>query len=215
MPADLGPAYSHRLALLETARAALERDTLDGITALEHVDRVSFRVKSTDSFLAKALDPANQPPYAHPLLEIEDQIAGRVIVFFLRDIDLVRECLTQVFSTVERSRRQPDRDEEFGYESEHLICVIPPHVKPNGWTAHEDMPETFELQIRTVFMHAYAEPQHDMSYKRSMELPAEVRKELAWIAASAWGADRAYERVRVWREATARNDATDATSLHG
>jgi hypothetical protein len=25
-----------------------------------------------------------------------------------------------------------------------------------------------------------------------------IRRELAWIAASAWGADQAYERVREW-----------------
>jgi len=44
-------------------------------------------------------------------------------------------------------------------------------------------------------MHAYAEPQHDFAYKRSDELPFETRRELAWIAAMTWGADKAYQRV--------------------
>jgi ppGpp synthetase/RelA/SpoT-type nucleotidyltranferase len=57
------------------------------------------------------------------------------------------------------------------------------------------MPSTFELQIRTLFMHAWAEPQHDMGYKAAQELTREIRRELAWIAASAWGADQAYDRV--------------------
>lgn len=48
-------------------------------------------------------------------------------------------------------------------------------------------------------MHAYAEPQHDLSYKAAADLPSEIRRELAWVAASAWGADQAYERVRRWR----------------
>src|SRR5438128_1112217 len=99
--------------MLETAKAGLERETVDALAAIEHVDRVSFRVKSTESFVAKASDPANSPPYTHPLLEVEDQIGGRVIVFFLRDIAAVQERLSQTFSTVERARRQPARDEEF------------------------------------------------------------------------------------------------------
>lgn len=198
MAEDLSGTYLSRIALLEAAKATLERETSEALSDIPHIDRVSFRVKPPESFLAKALDPANSPPYSHPLLEIEDQIAGRVIVFFLADLTTVRERLSRTFSTVEWSRRRPERDAEFGYESDHIICVIPPHLKPEGWSDRDDMPNTFELQIRTVFMHAYAEPQHDIAYKNSADLPASVRKELAWIAASAWGADQAYERVLEW-----------------
>jgi ppGpp synthetase/RelA/SpoT-type nucleotidyltranferase len=57
------------------------------------------------------------------------------------------------------------------------------------------MPTTFELQIRTLCMHAWAEPQHDVGYKSAEELSREDRRELAWIAASIWGADHGFERV--------------------
>jgi ppGpp synthetase/RelA/SpoT-type nucleotidyltranferase len=57
------------------------------------------------------------------------------------------------------------------------------------------MPSTFELQIRTLFMHAYAEPQHDFAYKSSAELLRDDRKRLGWIASAAWGADRAYQEL--------------------
>lgn len=42
-------------------------------------------------------------------------------------------------------------------------------------------------------MHAWAEPQHDMGYKG--DPGPEVKRELAWIAASAWGADRTLNEV--------------------
>jgi putative GTP pyrophosphokinase len=195
VPDPLQEAYASRLNLLEELAKSLERETLDALLGLEHVDRVSFRVKTLDSFISKATDSANQPPYSSPLTEIEDQVAGRVIVFFLSDIELIRDRIQRTFRTVERSSRRPVRDEEFGYESEHLICMIPPQVKPKEWAEAIDLPSTFELQLRTVFMHAYAEPQHDLSYKASSELPTEVKRQLAWIAASAWGADQAYLRV--------------------
>jgi ppGpp synthetase/RelA/SpoT-type nucleotidyltranferase len=45
--------------------------------------------------------------------------------------------------------------------------------------------------------HAYAEPQHDLAYKPETPPSDEIRRELAWVAASSWGADQALERVRV------------------
>jgi ppGpp synthetase/RelA/SpoT-type nucleotidyltranferase len=198
MHKELREEYLERLPLLEALRESLERETKDALSGYPHVDRIGFRVKGVGSFVLKAEDPKNAPTYSEPLVEIEDQVAGRVIVFFSSDLSDVRGRLEATFTTVERAERHPPRDAEFGYESDHLICVIPPHLKPDGWTDREDVPSTFEIQIRTLFMHAYAEPQHDLAYKAADDLPREVRRELAWIAASAWGADRAYERVRAW-----------------
>jgi putative GTP pyrophosphokinase len=211
MHEDLRSQYSDRLGLLERLRSNLEQETKDALAALPHIDRVTFRVKGVDSFVAKAADPQNNPPYLDPLAEIEDQVAGRVIVFFLSDLLIVHERLAGSYSTIERSQRRPERDMEFGYESDHLICVIPPHLKPNGWEMRHDVPSTFELQIRTLFMHAYAEPQHDIGYKAAHDLPHEIRRELAWIAASAWGADQANERVRKWNEGRPTGDSSGPT----
>lgn len=195
--ADLRERYTARGSILERLRDNLERETKEALARIRHIDRITFRVKDPDSFVRKT-EKSVDPPYENPLSEIEDQVAGRVIVFFLAGIDTVLERLSGTFTAVEGRRRSPARDEEFGYESHHLICIIPPHAKPDGWAALEDPPQTFELQVRTIFMHAYSEPQHDLAYKGVKELPSEVRRELAWIAASAWGADRAYDRVVGW-----------------
>jgi putative GTP pyrophosphokinase len=208
MREDLRSRYSDRLSLLEELRSTLEEETKEALAALPHIDRVTFRVKGGDSFVAKAADPKNDPPYQDPLAEIEDQVAGRVIVFFLGDLVTVHERLAGSYSTIERSQRRPERDVEFGYESDHLVCVIPPHLKPSGWAKRHDMPSTFELQIRTLLMHAYAEPQHDIGYKAPRDLSHQIRRELAWIAASAWGADQAYERVRKWNEGCPVGDSS-------
>jgi putative GTP pyrophosphokinase len=188
--------YEARSSMLEGLSVNLESETKEAVSANAHVDRVLFRVKTAQSFADKAEDQKNSPPYIDPLVEIEDQVAGRVLVYVLSDLQQIEERLRETFNAVERSERRPSRDAEFGYESNHLICIIPPHVLPDGWRARADLPTTFEIQIRTLFMHAYAQPQHRLAYKAAQELPAEVRRELGWVAASAWGADRAYERVR-------------------
>jgi ppGpp synthetase/RelA/SpoT-type nucleotidyltranferase len=198
MPESIKEQYERRLPLLAALCKSLLQETEDALEGVAHIDRITFRVKSLDSFLKKVEDPANDPSYEHPLTEIEDQVAGRVIVFFLFDIETIQERLAGTYTTVERSHRRPKRDEEFGYESHHLICTIPPHVLPDSWMKLDDPPTTFEIRVRTVFMHAYSEPQHHFAYKSSTELPPNVKKELAWIAASAWGADQAYARVAGW-----------------
>ena len=103
----------------------------------------------------------------------------------------------RLLNQVEQDHKRPTQYNEFDYESVHGVYVLPPQYLPAGWEAQEDMPETFELQVRTLFQHAYAEPQHDLGYKPGgADLTEETRRELAWIAASSWGADHALDRVR-------------------
>ena len=192
MSEDLQRIYREREPLLKATSLVIEQEFREILEHTPHIDRVSCRAKSLKSFIVKATDPANEPGYQYPLLEIEDQVAARVIVFFLSDIAVVRERLLRNLTPVEYRKRRPAKDEEFGYESEHVVCILP----------RDDMPTTFELQIRTLFMHAYAEPQHDMGYKAAGELPSDIRRELAWIAASSWGADQAYERFCSWYQKT-------------
>lgn len=194
--AEIEDLYQERIHLLKELAGKLERELTDALRDIPHIDRISFRTKGKKSFAKKAQDPSNNPGYSDPLVEVEDQVAGRILVHFLSDLAVVRDTIEGSLNTIEKIERRPQRDAEFGYESDHLVCTIPLHLKPDGWEQRADLPETFELQIRTLFMHAYAEPQHDMAYKGPDDLPREVRRELAWVAASAWGADRAFARIR-------------------
>ncbi len=204
MDERLRDAYSHRdrMALLRRLRDSLQSEVEETLRSIDHVDRIYFRIKSTQSFIDKASDPQISPRYKNPLVEIEDQVAGRILVFFLEDIDKVKTLLLRTFRTVERTHKKPSKDQEFGYESHHLICNIPPPCKPEGWNSRSDLPPTLELQIRTLFMHAYAEPQHNIAYKETKDLHSSIMRELAWIAASSWGADQAYSRVWKWYVST-------------
>ncbi len=186
--ANLVREYEARKGLLDQLAVALEDGLRECVGELSRIDRIAVRVKDPDSFARKA------SRYEVPLEEIEDQVAGRILVHFVSDIDQVSDRLCERFSVLEGVRHEPERDAEFGYESHHHVFLIPDHLKPDGWEAFDPMPTTFEVQIRTLFMHAYAEPQHDFAYKGG-ELPREIQRQLAWIAASAWGADRAYEQV--------------------
>lgn len=199
---DLGVAYATRLPLLGQLADRIETTTCEALKDVPHIDRISFRTKGHGSFLRKAAESK----YKNPLVELEDQVAGRVITFFRDDIPVVRGRLTRWFGNVEHEVKEPAGPNEFGYESDHYVFVIAEHWKPQGWQDLPDMPTTFELQVRTLFMHAWAEPQHDLGYKPGAPLDRETHRELAWVAASAWGADRTLNEI-AQRQSTVRQEA--------
>jgi len=197
MPDTLEQQFRASESTLKALSAQLEQQVCSSLSDTKHVDRISFRVKDLPGFLRKAGKVVNgAAKYSLPFEEIEDFVAGRVIVFFTSDIPIVLQALDKLFRRIEGDHKAPARDAEFGYESYHRVYHVPAplRVAPPG----AFLPRTFEMQVRTIFMHAYAEPQHDIDYKGAEELPTDVRRELAWIAASAWGADQAYERVLEW-----------------
>lgn len=194
---ELRAAYEERLPILHELAANLERETRRQLDGMPHIDRISFRAKEVESFLDKVLERRIDPPYEEPLIEVEDQVGGRILVFFVSDVAPAREQAERLFTPVEAVLRRPESYNVFDYESFHAIYGIPPPIKPADWGERDDLPRTFELQIRTLFQHAYAEPQHDLAYKPETPPSEDIRRELAWVAASSWGADQALERVRV------------------
>lgn len=49
------------------------------------------------------------------------------------------------FGDVEPQIKAPAMAQEFGYESETFVFVIPDHMKSDEWQEIADMPETFEF----------------------------------------------------------------------
>jgi putative GTP pyrophosphokinase len=191
-------AYRPRLGLLAALAGNLESHTRQALEGIDHIDRIVFRVKEALSYGRKSIakeKTTGKPKYGHPLEDIEDQVAGRVLVFFRRDVDVVVGRLRSAFNRVEQVRKAPESHDAFAYESEHLVFIIPPHALPPGWESLSAPPTTFELQVRTLFMHAWAEPQHDIEYKAQVPLTDDERRKLAWAASNAWGGDAIFEQV--------------------
>lgn len=193
---ELREEYEKRRPLLQEVAQRLERDLHEHFEGRPHIDRISFRVKTIASFVEKATSRKLDPPYEFPLAEVEDQIAGRILVLFSSDLSETVSHLGELYRPVEYEHKRPTRYNEFDYESMHGVYTLAAPNLPSGWGDFEDMPQTFEMQVRTLFQHAYAEPQHDLGYKPDVLQSDEVKRELAWIAAGCWGGDKALERVR-------------------
>ncbi len=161
---------------------------MDGV---QRIDRISARAKSPDRFLAKATkDKDGARKYADPFNEIQDQVAARITVFYLSDVELVESTVSRYFNRIEASTVVEDSPKTFGYEGRHLVLPIPQELFEEE--EHPEAPDFFELQIKTLFQHAWGEAEHDLAYKPSTPLTELQAREIAFTAAQAWGADQMF-----------------------
>jgi len=193
--------YNLLLPALQRIKVAVVTDLSEVLGQLEHVDAVYGRVKSKASFISKVL--RNPEKYDPPFREVEDLIAVRVLVLFPETgqqvADLVR---TSVFPPLESDYRHEADPKVFGYEGYQSIHTIPSGIL--GPAPNSDFPTVFELQIRTLFQHAWIAPDHKINYKNRDPFPDlveyEYKRKFGWLAASAWGCDQMLQDLlRIYR----------------
>ena len=185
---------------LKPAANELQRLIEGYLKGAERIDRVSVRAKSVDRFLKKAakIGDDGQQKYSDPLNQIQDQIGARIVTFYLADVQVMAERILKYFAPIEIKELVPDTEAEFGYFGKHFILLLPSDVTEAN-PASDLLPQFFELQVKTLFQHAWAEASHDLAYKPSgTELTSAQKRKVAFTAAQAWGADLIFEDL--WRE---------------
>lgn len=154
------------------------------------IDRVAARPKGIESFLKKAKKQnENGMKYTNPLVDIQDQIGARIITFYKDDAERVADIVLKYLRPIEDKDKTPESEWEFGYFGRHFILFVPNDVI-DPEIPKDMIPTVFELQIKTLFQHAWSESDHDLGYKPGEKpfLPDENRL-LALASAQAWGAD--------------------------
>jgi ppGpp synthetase/RelA/SpoT-type nucleotidyltranferase len=177
-------------AVLKPIADAIQADLSKLLRPEPRIDRVTTRAKAIESFLAKAAKTKadGTPKYADPIAEIQDQVGAMVVTFYLSDVERVADVVRAYFSEIEEQAIAPESTSAFDYEGRHLILHIPKEVL-HTITTLEERPKFFELQIKTLFQHAWAQANHDLGYKSDRHLSDHERRQIAFTAAQAWGAD--------------------------
>ena len=162
----------------------------DFVSEYDHIDRIYGRIKSKSSFILKV----RTKPYAYnpPFSQVEDFIGIRILAVFPEVSDQIACSISQGFcANVEDYYKEPPNPNQFGYEGHQIIQSIPVSLMPSK--SYDDFPKVFEIQVKTLLMHAWAEVEHVLRYEKirsGQSVPVAVEKRLAWIAASSWGSDR-------------------------
>jgi putative GTP pyrophosphokinase len=187
--------YSDRFdCCLRGIAESIERDIKENLKKSQRIDRVAGRAKAISSFIKKARKIENgSKKYSDSINQIQDQIGVRIIVLYSDDVDKISKKIENYYKPVERHKYVPDSHDKFGYEGKHYIMMIPDHllIEFSGCK----YPKFFELQIKTIFQHAWSEAEHDLGYKPNNALEFEEKRKLAFTAAQAWGADHMFNEL--------------------
>ncbi|GAS80376.1 GTP pyrophosphokinase [Paenibacillus amylolyticus] len=171
---------------------------LKDILELEHIPylNVVSRAKDLESYTQKA----QKEKYDDPIQQIKDMAGIRVIAYVESDVEKISKKIEEEFqidwkeSVNKSSTMDLDR---FGYRSNHYIaklselrCELP------EFRAYKDL--WFEIQIRTILQHAWAEIEHDRNYKmKGINLPNEkdIKRRFYLLAGALESADREFNSI--------------------
>lgn len=156
---------------------------------------IENRVKEKNS-LSRKIDGKNK--YQN-LNEITDIVGCRIISYFEIDVEKIVTLLTKEFkidevNSIDKKKiLDPDR---FGYLSYHIICSInDERAQLREYKNYKDL--KFEIQVRTILQHAWAEIEHDIGYKSNIAVPREFRRKFSRIASILEIADDEFSRLKL------------------
>ena len=148
------------------------------------VASVESRIKEEGSLAGKlALKGAKYDSLA----DITDIFGMRIITFYTDDVDKVASAVDRLFDVDwdnSVDKRKLHEVDSFGYLSLHYVCRLP------------DCPYRFEVQMRTILQHAWANMNHDTGYKSGVEVPVEYRRNMNRLAGMLELVDEQFSRIR-------------------
>lgn len=135
-------------------------------------------------------------PY-NRLADVTDVVGIRVITHFESEVHAVSSLIEKEFeidweNSVDKGKTLAP--ESFGYRSLHYICTL----KDKGLEAENERFRglKFEIQIRSILQHAWAEIEHPLGYKSGQGIPPEFRRRFSRLAGLLEMADQEFGAIR-------------------
>jgi putative GTP pyrophosphokinase len=171
------------------------------------VASVDSRVKT----LASIRQKIELKRYDQPQKQLTDICGLRVIVYLESDVAAVLDLLRREFDVDESNsvdKRESLQTHEVGYRSVHLLCALS--------DARSDLTEysrfknlRFEIQVRTILQHAWAQIEWGRNYKFGGVLPKALQRRLMLASGALEILDREFSAIASDVEAYSRQQDPD------
>jgi ppGpp synthetase/RelA/SpoT-type nucleotidyltranferase len=154
---------------------------------------ISGRTKSIDSYTKKA----SSEKYREPRSEIKDMAGIRIITYTDSDAKNVTKIVEETFNIFPEHSSDKTKElgvDRMGYRSIHCVGTLDKdRLKLLENKIFTDM--CFEIQVRTILQHAWAEFEHDRNYKFRGVLPQNIRRRLSTLAGTLEVVDREFDTL--------------------
>jgi len=166
------------------------KNILDSLDIDYH--QVEHRCKTIESFEKKI-----QGGISYDHKEMQDLAGIRVIGYILSDIEKISNAINENFNvdeTLSKNKSTILGQDKVGYQSVHFVCSISEdRTQLPEYSKFKNM--KFEIQVRTLLQHAWAEIEHDRKYKFSGRLPKGIPRRFNLISGMLEMADSEFERI--------------------
>lgn len=158
-----------------------------------NIHAIFSRTKDIESFREKI----NDIKYNNPKDQITDLAGLRIICYVETDLRIISQIIEESFdldreNSVDKSKLLGT--DKVGYKSIHYVAKLKnERILLPEYKKFEDF--KFEVQIRTILQHAWAEIEHDRNYKFSGELPDAIKRRFKLIAGTLELADREFDSI--------------------
>jgi putative GTP pyrophosphokinase len=156
---------------------------------------VKGRLKEFEAFYRKLLEKSQKHSIADPFEYINDLIGLRIVVPFIEDIQNIEARIKEHYAVVETKYKHQERSiRDFGYDSTHLLVTVPEALAAK---VHMKEAPICEIQIRTILQDAWAEVEHELVYKTSIDKVEDtIRRKLIALNATLSLADITFQEIR-------------------
>ncbi|MEU0532965.1 GTP pyrophosphokinase [Amycolatopsis tolypomycina] len=160
-----------------------------------NVHSINYRVKEQQSALQKIVKKAHRySEYSN----LTDLLGIRIITYFEDDVDVVARLIEEEFRVDDENsvdKRGILDSDRFGYLSVHYVLELSDSrsclVEYSNYQGIK-----FEVQVRSILQHAWAEIEHDLGYKSSGALPRALKRRFSRLAGLLEIADSEFRQLR-------------------
>lgn len=171
------------------------RNTIEEILIAEKIpySSVTSRKKNLQSLCHKA----EKDKYKNPVEEIQDIVGIRIVAYVESDVERICRIIEKSFYIdTENSEDKKTKlgTDKVGYRSVHYVAKLDEKRSSlQEYKLFKDL--CFEIQVRTLLQHTWAEIEHDRNYKFSGSLPDEIKRKFSLIAGSLELLDNQFDSI--------------------
>lgn len=159
-----------------------------GLFTKELHPEISYRTKEIQSLIKKIQKKQKTKEYGYN--DLRDKLGIRIICPFTSDLDIVDSFLKENFIIRKEEKKKEKIDfNKLDYQSNHYDVSVKEEI------IAFDKDFIFEIQVRTMNQHAWANSAHILYYKQDIELPDEMKHRIYRLLSLYELADEEFTKV--------------------